>query len=214
MMERAQSPPLTITQPAPTVRPRPMSPIGNTGRLHFPYDWNALPRQAASRLESFASTVVSSRSLVLTGSVRFAGKLHDLKCRLISSDTRSPALRPDIIAWTLRRYARRRPGADSLAPVRLCALSRLTLFRSHVFDPLNRGCFGARNAPAFRALCVIGTPASQGKPYATLRHKHGGGGDGGIRKLVLDRLRQSEGAILLLLFAAVVVAAVRFGRGE
>ena len=55
---------------------------------------------------------------------------------------------------------------------------------------------------------------SQGKPYATLRHKHGEGGDGGIRKLVLDRLRQSEGAILLLLFAAEVVAAVRFGRGE
>ena len=53
---------------------------------------------------------------------------------------------------------------------------------------------------------------SQGKPYATLRHKHGGGGcDGGIRKLVLDRLRQSEEAILLLLFAAVVVAAVRCG---
>ena len=50
---------------------------------------------------------------------------------------------------------------------------------------------------------------SQGKPYATLRHKHGG-----FRKLVLDRLRRSEGAILLLWFAAVVVAAVRSGRGE
>ena len=55
---------------------------------------------------------------------------------------------------------------------------------------------------------------SQGKPYATLRHKHGGGADGGFRKLVLDRLRRSEGAILLVLFAAVVVAAVRSGRWE
>ena len=55
---------------------------------------------------------------------------------------------------------------------------------------------------------------SQGKPYATLRHKHGGGPTAGSVKLVLDRLRRSEGAILLLLFAAVVVAAVRSGRWE
>ena len=60
---------------------------------------------------------------------------------------------------------------------------------------------------------MIGTPRSSGKPYVTLRHNHKGSG-GGIRKLVLDRLRGSEGIILLLVFAAVVVAAVRSGRGE
>ena len=140
-----------------------MSPIGNTGRLHFRYDWNALPRHAASRLESFASMVMSSRSLVLTRSVKSAGKLHDLKCRLISSDTRSPALRPDISAWTLRRLrvgGKVQIRSHQFACAHFCAL---TLFGSHVFDPLNRGCFGARNAPALRALCVIGTPALPGQ---------------------------------------------------
>ena len=91
----------------------------------------------------------------------------------------------------------------------------LTLFCSHVFNPLNRGCFGARNAGALRALCVIGTPALPGQAVRDAQTQaRRGGGDGEIRKLVLDRLRQSEGAILLLLFAAEVVAAVRFGRGE
>ena len=91
----------------------------------------------------------------------------------------------------------------------------LTLFRSHVFDPLNRGCFGARNAPAFRALCVIGTPALPGQAVRDAQTQaRRGGADGGFRKLVLDRLRRSEGAILLLLFAAMVVAAVRSGRWE
>ena len=101
--------------------------------------------------------------------------------------------------------------SHQFARAHFCAL---TLFCSHVFNPLNRGCFGARNAPALRALCVIGTPALPGQAVRDAQTQARRGGDGGIRKLVLDRLRQSEGAILLLLFAAEVVAAVRFGRGE
>ena len=113
-----------------------MSPIGNTGRLHFPYDWNALPRQAASRLESFASTVVSSRSVILTRPVRSAGKLHDLKCRLISSDTRSPRSDPTSAHGHSGAHARRRQGANSLAPVRPCALLAADSFSQPCLRPL------------------------------------------------------------------------------
>jgi len=91
----------------------------------------------------------------------------------------------------------------------------LTLFRSHVFDPLNRGCFGARNAPALRALCVIGTPALPGQAVrdAQTQARRGGATAGSVNSSWTVYGGQ-RGAILLLLFAAVVVAAVRFGRGE
>ena len=192
-----------------------MSPIGNTGRLHFRYDWNALPRHAASRLESFASMVMSSRSVVLTRSVKSAGKLHDLKCRLISSDTRSPALRPDISAWTLRRSARRRQGANSLAPVRLCALLRPDSFSQPCLRPLEPWLLWSPQRPRVAgSLCYRHACAPRASRRRRSDTSTAGAADGGFRKLVLDRLRRSEGAISLLLLAAVVVAAVRSGRWE
>ena len=99
---------------------------------------------AVSPAARFTSPPSSSRSLFLPQSmrpVRSAGKLHDLKCRLISSDTRSPALRPDINACTLNRLcASAAKCRFARTNSRVRTLRALTLFHWHVLTPQYRGC--------------------------------------------------------------------------
>ena len=71
----------------------------------------------------------------------------------------------------------------------------LTLFGSHVFESLHRGCFGARTAPALRAFCVIGTPSLPGQAVGDAQTQARRGGRRRFRKLAGICLRRSEGAI-------------------